>query len=278
MKAVLLTAGKGTRLASLDPNTPKVLLRLDEGAETLLEHQLAYLARSGMTDVAINLHHLADQVVAAVDAYTASVRVATSYEPTLLGTAGALQPLVDFLDETFVVLYADVVSDIDLASMVDAHTAHGGIATLAYYRSSEVAGKGLVTLGGDQRITGFAAKADEATEGYVNVGVYVLEPRILDYIKSVPCDFGYDVWPSVLAAGERVHGHDIGGAYLLDIGTPSALATLREDYATGAVQWRSRGHRCGSASSGAARTSRRSRACTAAASSRPRSTSTFTWS
>jgi mannose-1-phosphate guanylyltransferase len=235
VKAVLLAAGRGTRLAPLTDSVPKILAPL--AGSSLLEHQLRYLARSGVTEVAINVHHMADKVVEALDRMEPPLAVRVSREPELLGTAGALRPLARFLDEPFALLYGDVVTDADLSELIGAHRESGAVATLAYYRSDETEGKGLLEIDAGGMITGFAEKpAGFSGIGNVNAGIYALSPEILERIGPGARDFGHDVWPAMLAEGAPIHAHEIH-AYLRDIGSPQALEAAERDLMAGAVRW-----------------------------------------
>jgi mannose-1-phosphate guanylyltransferase len=231
VKAVLLAAGRGTRLAPLTITIPKILAPV--GGEPLLAHQLRYLAAAGVSEVLMNVHHRAD----AIEEYLASTRppliVTLFHEPELLGTAGALLPMRPQLaDERFLVLYGDVVTDADLAAL---NQGAARIATLAYYTSSDVRDKGILELGPSGRILRFVEKPEQHGEGLVNAGIYMLEPRILDYVPQRG-DFGFDVWPRLLEAGEPIYAAEIDG-YLLDMGSPDALARLEQDVATGRLAW-----------------------------------------
>jgi mannose-1-phosphate guanylyltransferase len=235
VKAVLLGAGRGTRLAPLTDDVPKILAPL--GDRPLLAHQLDYLARNGVTEVAINISHHADKVRAFLEQANSDLVQRLSFEPDLLGTAGALHPLRDFLTESFVLLYGDVVTDLALVDLMQAHRRAGGVATLVYYESDDVQGKGLLSLGAEERVQGFVEKPRQHRgPGYVNAGVYALEPEVLEFIPPGPSDFGTDVWPAVLAAGRPIYGHRLTG-YIRDIGHPQALGEAQADLASGQIRW-----------------------------------------
>lgn len=237
MKAVLLAAGLGTRLAPLTDSIPKVLAPL--GGRPLLEHQLAYLAREGVTEVGVNIHHHADRVLEFLERDRLPVAVHVSQEPELLGTAGALHALRPFglLDEPFLVLYGDVVTDASLAALRKRHDAVDGIATLAYYRDHAAEGKGVLSLAADGRVEAFVEKPAIPTgPACVNAGLYLLDPRILHYVPHGFADFGLDVFPAALAAGEAIFGHELDG-YLRDVGSPESLRAAEEEMARGALQW-----------------------------------------
>jgi NDP-sugar pyrophosphorylase family protein len=235
VKAVLLAAGRGTRLGPLTESTPKVLVRLD--GRTLLERQLAYLARNGVTEVALNAHHLADQLVEFVGSIHPPLPVRVSVEPRLLGTAGALLPLADVLSEPFLVLYGDVVTDADLAPLVDRHSETAALATLALYRSSETAGKGIAELEPDGRVRRFEEKpaAPSGRPALVYAGIAVLDPEVVRFAEA-DADFGFDVWPAALAAGRALHGHVLDRP-VYDVGTPDMLGAADAALASGVLRW-----------------------------------------
>ena len=236
LKAVILAAGLGTRLAPLTTSVPKILVPL--GGRPLLLHQLSYLARNGVSHVAVNVHHHAEQVLGFLDQNELPVDVRVSHEPQLLGTAGALDPLRDFLaePEPFVVLYGDVVTDVALADLRRTHEGAGATATLGYYRSDSVEGKGILVVDEGCRVSGFLEKPTTSNgSGCVNAGIYVVSPDVLSFAHP-GADFGHDVWPALIAAGELVCGHEIDG-YLRDIGSPEALAAAEEDLVRGLLRW-----------------------------------------
>jgi mannose-1-phosphate guanylyltransferase len=217
LKAVLLAAGLGTRMRRAFGDVPKILAPF--GGRTLLDHQLDYLAGQGVDEVAINLHHHAELVTS----HLAGRRVRVSVEDELLGTAGALVPLADFLDGPFVVLYGDVVTDLDLSEL-----RLQGLATLACYRSAELEGKGVLDVDDQLRVRSFVEKGERRSEGLVNAGIHVLDPSILDYVPAAPADFGHDVWPRAIAAGATIVAAPVE-AYFKDVGTPEALAEAERD-------------------------------------------------
>ena len=123
MRAVLLAAGLGTRLAASTGDRPKILV--DVGGRPLLDRQLHYLAAAGVAEVVVNLHHQAELVRSYLASRRWPVVVRTSHEPELLGTAGALLPVRELLDARFVVLYGDVLTDVPLPAVVEHHLAAG---------------------------------------------------------------------------------------------------------------------------------------------------------
>ncbi len=230
MRAVLLAAGRGTRLAELTTSVPKILVEI--AGEPLLWRQLRYLAGQGVREVAMNVHHLADRVEEYLAGASLPLPVHVFEEAELLGTAGALLPMRRLLTEPFVLLYGDVVTDMDLGALLGDLR---GMATLSYYMSTETESKGVLELDERDRIVAFVEKPDPPRrKGAINAGVYALDPSILRVIPERG-DFGYDVWPQLLRDG-RLHGHRVG-AYVADVGTLDALRQVEADIRANIFAW-----------------------------------------
>ncbi|MHB8573021.1 MAG: nucleotidyltransferase family protein [Candidatus Dormibacteria bacterium] len=220
--AVVLAAGLGTRLGGLAAGEPKVLAPV--AGRPLLDYTLRWLAEEGVREVALNLHHLGSRVRDAVgDGSGFGLRIHYSEEPELLGTAGALRPLSALLDDTFLLIYGDVLTRLSLGPLVHRHRESDALATVALHRHDRPWEKGVVELEGGY-IHAFVEKPDPAavSSDLVNAGVYVLEPDVLGFLPETDfADFGRDLFPALLSAGEPVAGHVLD-QYLLDIGTPEA--------------------------------------------------------
>ncbi len=234
MKALVLAAGKGTRLGALTAATPKPMLPV--GGVPLLGRILAWLRDAGVREVAINLHHAADVITRYVgDGSAFDVAVTWSYEETLLGTAGAAKRLQAFLDERFLVVYGDVFWNIDVQRLVDFHCAQlaqgqrsDGL-TMALYRVPNPTECGLVELADEQggQVLRFVEKppAHEVFTDLANAGLYVCEPALLELVPAEqPWDFGRDLLPLMLERGWPVFGLPLApGEFVIDIGTPAGL-------------------------------------------------------
>jgi len=228
MNAMILAAGRGTRLGELSASTPKILVELD--GEPLLARQIRYLRSAGVRRIVINTHHLAGQVEEFLSTQPGSADLHTVFEPELLGTAGGVRGALELLGEGhFFVLYGDVVVDEPPAALAEAHGRMGALATLAVYASTEIEGKGTVEIDPDGRITAFREKAAAHTgaQAYVNAGLYVIDPALLRGLPAgVACDFGHDLFPAALSRGEPLAAHVLR-APVIDIGTPAALQAAR---------------------------------------------------
>ena len=228
MNAILLAAGRGTRLHSVEPDVAKVLVEIS--GEPLLERQLRYLVNQGISRVVINAHHLADQVVAYAAQHRGSPELVVIVEEELLGTAGGVRNALEALgDKPFVVLYGDVITAEPLAPLAERHWRSGAVATLAVYESVETEGKGTIRVDDAGIVLGFTEKPTRAgTEtALINAGLYVLEPG---FAREIPAgthsDFGHDVFPQALARGRRLATHRLSQP-VLDVGLPATLALAR---------------------------------------------------
>jgi NDP-sugar pyrophosphorylase family protein len=212
----LLAAGKGTRLGSLSRETPKPMLKI--AGKPILQHNIELCRKHGITDLFINTSYLAGQITDFLgDGTRFGVSVRYSYEPDLLGTAGALSNFrEELLSGPFFVIYADNFSDFDLTEILRFHKKKLGIATIALYAKEDVSMSGIAVLDQDQRVVRFIEKpnANEQESKFVNGGIYVLSPRVFSYIPSGFSDFGRDVFPALISNGEEVFGIVMQGRLL----------------------------------------------------------------
>ena len=233
MKAFLLAAGLGTRLRPITDSTPKCMLDID--GRPLLGIWLDAFDRAGVTEVIVNLHYLPEVVRCYLAGYTGPPAVRTVFEPELLGSAGTLAANREWVagDEFFLACYADNLTDFPLRTLVDAHLAHGMIATLTVFRSEDPSAGGVVELDGVGGVTGFAEKPAKPVSDLVNAGMYAFCPGVLDEIDPVPPrDIGYDLLPRLVGRARVVQ---VGG-YFRDIGTADAYRRARREWPARAAQ------------------------------------------
>jgi NDP-sugar pyrophosphorylase family protein len=233
MKAVILAAGAGTRLRPLTDTCPKPMLPI--AGRPLLARTLDWLRANGVVEVALNLHHLPDVVREGLgDGSDWGMHLRYSYEPTLLGTSGAIRVIADqnpgWFDETFLLLYGDMLLDIALADLHAFHQAGGAALTLALKHTATPWTQGMVEIDTAGRVLRFVEKpADWPGGDLANAGVYICEPAILPFIPPGLSDFGHDIIPALVASGALVCGQ-LAEGYLLDIGTPEAYARAQHDW------------------------------------------------
>lgn len=222
MRAMVMAAGKGTRLSPLTDVLPKPAIPVAN--EPVMGHLLRLLASQGINDVVSNISYKADWMRRIFGDGTAyGVRLTWSEETELLGTAGGVKRVEAFLradDGPFLVLSGDGLHAADLPALVRAHTQAGAVATLGLTRVADPSEYGVAILDDEGLITSFQEKPPlgEELSDLANTGIYVFDQRVLDLIPAETFhDFGSDVFPALLAAGERVLGVPLDG-YWNDIG------------------------------------------------------------
>jgi NDP-sugar pyrophosphorylase family protein len=233
MKALLLAAGEGTRLRPLTLDRPKPMVPV--GGRPVLEHLLILLREHGITRMAINLHYRPERIIQHFgDGGRFDVQIEYSWEPRLLGTAGAAKRLEWFFDEPFVVLYGDVLTNVDLTSMAQRHTDRNATASLLLYEPDDQTRCGMAAQAADGRITAFIEKPSRAVPGRLaNAGICLFEPDVLRLVpRGRPYDFASDVLPQLLRQGLPVYG-DRADGYVLDIGSMQRYAQAQADYKAG---------------------------------------------
>lgn len=216
MRAVILAGGRGTRLAPYTYVLPKPMMPI--GDKAILEILLRQMKRAGINHVVLTVGHLAGLMRAFFqDGQQYDLNITYSYEATPLGTAGPLA-LVPNLDKTFMVSNGDVLTLLDFNDFINFHHEQGGICSIAMHKHKVHIDLGVVEQNnGDYVITGYIEKP--TLDYRVSMGVYIFEPRVLDYIpKNEYLDFP-DLVKTLLANGERVIGYPFNG-YWRDLGNP----------------------------------------------------------
>ncbi|MEB3274168.1 MAG: sugar phosphate nucleotidyltransferase [Prochlorothrix sp.] len=217
MKAMILAAGKGTRVRPITYTIPKPMIPILE--KPVMEFLLELLRQHGFTEVMVNVSHLAEEIESYFrDGQRFGVQIAYSFEGRIvdgnligeaLGSAGGMRRIQDFhpfFDETFVVLCGDALIDLDLTAAVKWHREKGSIATIITKTvpQDEVSSYGVVVTDGEGRIQTFQEKpsVEEARSNTINTGIYIFEPEILDLIPSGQVyDIGGDLFPKLVETG-----------------------------------------------------------------------------
>ncbi|MDX2079450.1 MAG: nucleotidyltransferase family protein [Terrimicrobiaceae bacterium] len=230
MKALILAAGKGSRLGTIGEETPKPLLAV--GGRPILEHHLNRCANAGVREVFINTHHLAGQIRDFCgDGSRWGLKITFSFEPVLLGTAGAVNAFRSRLDgEPFIVIYGDNVMELELPEFIRTHCSKRPVATVAVHYREDVSTSGMVVTDDSGRIRSFIEKPapSQQVSHWVNAAVYLLEPDVLDFIpREGFSDFGRDVFPALLAEGRHLHSFQLAGD-VHPVDTPELLAEARK--------------------------------------------------
>jgi len=231
MKVVLLAAGEGTRLGGLTEEVPKVLLPVN--GVPLIEHTIRRLETQGFSDMYINLHHLPDAIRGRFgDGSRLGISVTYSYEPEILGTAGAVRKLLPQLGgEPFLVVYGDNLTDCDFRQLVQAHGHSQAAATIAVHWRQDVTSSGVVVFdektGRIEKLVEKPSPAEARTLGHwVSAGIFVLDKEITELIPPGFSDFGTDIFPQALKRGMALYVFKVKNVIWID--TPEAYERAQE--------------------------------------------------
>ncbi|MBJ7900191.1 MAG: mannose-1-phosphate guanylyltransferase [Cyanobacteria bacterium RI_101] len=227
MRAVLMAGGSGTRLRPLTCDLPKPMVPILN--RPIAAHIIHLLKRHNITEIIATLHYLPDALQDYFqDGSEFGVRMSYSVEDELpLGTAGCVKNLEELLQETFLVISGDSITDLDLSAAIAFHRAKGAKATLVLTRVPNPIEFGVVITDERQRIRRFLEKpsTSEIFSDTVNTGIYILEPELLSYLPDKEeADFSKDLFPLLLEKDEPMYGY-IAEGYWCDVGS---LESYRE--------------------------------------------------
>ncbi|MHB1356014.1 MAG: sugar phosphate nucleotidyltransferase [Anaerolineae bacterium] len=230
MKAVVMAGGAGSRLRPLTINRPKPMVPMVN--KSVIGHILDLLKRHGITEVIITLQYMAEDIQDHLgDGHNLGMNIQYSIEETPLGTAGSVKQAQAWLDDTFIVISGDAVTDIDLESVISFHKAKKAIATLTLYRVPNPLEYGVIIVNDEGRVQQFLEKPSwgEVISDTVNTGIYVLEPQVLDLFEpGVPFDFSKDLFPILLSRVDPMYGY-IADGYWCDVGNLSEYMRATQD-------------------------------------------------
>lgn len=233
--ALLLAAGKGTRLRPLTDSIPKCLAPI--GGRPLLDFWLATCVSAGFSPIIVNTHYLASQVHSYVNASPFSSHVILEHEEQLLGTGGTLLKNVQLLQNgSFFVAHADNFSIFDMDAFIMTHKTRPSecAMTMLLFHTSEPESCGIVSLDSRGIVQEFHEKKPGVKGNLANGAIYMMEPEILTDLRSTLSaqpDISLDLLPRYL--GRIFTFSDVN--YHRDIGTMASLAIARKDYSTGAI-------------------------------------------
>ncbi|WP_193199348.1 sugar phosphate nucleotidyltransferase [Nostoc sp. MG11] len=215
MKAMILAAGKGTRVRPITYTTPKPMIPILQ--KPVMEFLLELLRQHGFDQIMVNVSHLAEEIENYFrDGQRFGVQIAYSFEGKIdddgklvgeaVGSAGGMRRIQDFspfFDDTFVVLCGDALIDLDLTAAVKWHKSKGSIATIITKSvpQEEVSSYGVVVTDEDSRVKAFQEKpsTEEALSTNINTGIYIFEPEVFNYIPSgIEYDIGSQLFPKLV--------------------------------------------------------------------------------
>ena len=237
MKAVIMAGGEGTRLRPLTCNRPKPMVPV--AGRPVMEHIVRLLKSHGMDKIAVTLQYLPDHICEYFgDGSQFDVRMRYYTENKPLGTAGSVKNAEDFLDETFLVISGDALTDVDLTKAISFHREKGAFATLILKRVDVPLEYGVVVTDGEGKIIRFLEKPGwgEVFSDTVNTGIYILSPEIFDYYKKDQVfDFGRDLFPLLMKEKRSMYGY-VTDDYWCDIGDIEAYMQACFDILDGRVR------------------------------------------
>jgi D,D-heptose 1,7-bisphosphate phosphatase len=235
MRAILLAGGRGTRLGNRD--IPKPMVRIE--GKPVLEHQITLLKAHRFTQIAVLASYKAEKIEEYFgDGTEFGIDLEIVREDPPLGTAGAVKSFAKNFRDSFLVIYSDLMIDMDLTHLVEFHKSRDSLATLVVHPNDHPLDSDLVEVDEEGFVREFISKPhknDAGNRNLVNAAVYVLNPLLLKMVpEEEPSDFGKDIFPEVVKSGEKLRAY-VTTEYVKDMGTPERLAAVTRDFQTGKI-------------------------------------------
>ncbi|MFB6190612.1 MAG: NDP-sugar synthase, partial [Candidatus Nanohaloarchaea archaeon] len=236
--AMVLAAGEGTRIREVTQGKiPKPMVDLGPGP--LLEHTVNELVDFGVDEIVINLHHRGEVIKDYFGDEWRGTPIHYSEEEELLGTAGGVKNVGERFDDAFIVVYGDILTDLDFHEIVDYHRGREGAATIMVYEEEREAlsEASIILTDENERVQQFMEKPSQETiekhmgrDFWTNAGIYVLEPEVLDYMPEGFSDFSHDIFPALLDAEEEIYVFpQPEKTYWHEVGNPERYSKARKD-------------------------------------------------
>jgi mannose-1-phosphate guanylyltransferase/phosphomannomutase len=236
MKGIIMAGGTGTRLRPLTCNIPKPMMPII--GKPVMQYSLELLKNSGIKDIGITLQYLPDSIIDYFgDGSEFGVNLQYFIEEIPLGTAGSVKNAEDFLDETFIVISGDAVTDVNIMDALKYHRDKKSVATIILKEVKVPLEYGVVVTNKDGRITGFLEKPNwsEVFSDKVNTGIYIFEPEIFRfYDKNKKFDFSNDLFPILMRNNIDMYGYN-SNFYWCDIGGINEFMQCNYDILEGYV-------------------------------------------
>lgn len=236
MKAVIMAGGEGTRLRPLTCGMPKPMVPVMN--KPVMEYTIELLGKHGIKDIAVTLAYLPTVITDYFESGEKwGVNLRYYIEEVPLGTGGSVKNAQEFLDDTFIVISGDALTDLDIQKAIEFHKNKQSKATLVLKRESIPLEYGVIITDDDGRIIRFLEKPSwgEVFSDTINTGIYVLEPEVLDYYKKGDnFDFSKDLFPKLLKDGVPMYGY-VTEDYWCDIGDLNSYRQTHFDILDGKV-------------------------------------------
>lgn len=235
MKAIIVAGGRGERLHSLTDKIPKPMIKVK--GKPILEHLLYLLKKNGVREFIFALCYLPKTITSYFgDGSKFGVRIDYTFEGDNepLGTAGAILPAKQYINDTFIVSYADILRELNISEMINYHSKKKSFVTLHVYKRFGPDPKSMILFDKQNRITEFKERPmpGDLTEDFVwaNGAFYILEPGVFKFIpKNKKSDFGKNIFPSLLEEKKLLYAYPYNG-YFVDIGNLEKLEKARKTF------------------------------------------------
>ncbi|MHB8780691.1 MAG: sugar phosphate nucleotidyltransferase [Candidatus Geothermincolia bacterium] len=238
MRAVVMAGGEGTRLRPLTSNQPKPMVPICN--RPIMEYILELVRGHDMREVVVTLQFLPTLIRNYFgDGADWGLDLSYMVEEKPLGTAGGVKNASAFLDDTFLVISGDALTDIDLSAVAAFHRERRAMVTIAMVRVANPLEFGIVVTDAEGRIERFLEKPNwgQVFSDTINTGIYILEPSIFEYIPEGPFDFSHDLFPLLLEKGFPVYGY-VAEGYWCDVGNFEQYARAHKDIMDGKTRMR----------------------------------------
>ena len=237
MKAIIMAGGEGSRLRPLTCEKPKPMANIMN--RPAMEHMIGLLRRKGITDIAVTLQYLPSKIrdyFGDGQRFGVTLTYFTENEP--LGTAGSVKNATDFIQEPFLVISGDAITDLALDEAIAFHQEKKAAVTIVTKKVENPTEYGIVVTDQHKRIVQFLEKPQwsEVFSDTVNTGIYIIEPKVMELVKSGQnTDFSKDVFPKLLLRGEPMYSFETE-AYWCDIGDLEAYRQCQFDWMKGEIR------------------------------------------
>lgn len=235
MKTIILAGGRGTRLNELTKNIPKPLVKIKD--KSIAEYGIESLKKYGLKNFVFTVNHRAQGIKNYFkDGKNLGTKISYIQEKSNrpLGTAGALAFLKEEIKETFIVTASDIAHDINIYKALRFHKKKKAVATICIYINKKSNPKSIVEMNKSNAILNFTERPKEKLKSntWSNASLYIFEPIIFNYIKkNEQLDFGKDLFPNIIKAGEKIYGYRHYG-YFIDLGTKKNINQFVKDLNT----------------------------------------------
>lgn len=234
MKTLILAGGKGTRLPVSAGDKPKSLV--DVASKTILDRQIEWLLEHNLSDIRLALGFRAEQIINHIKntPFYKNLNIDYVIEPAPLGTGGAIKFAAKGLEDDFLVLNGDILTNINLIQFIESYkiVPRGTfLGEIMAWKCPDCRDFGLIQTEKQQKhhkITAFLEKQDKIKEGHINAGVYILSPKVFDFVKKDVFSIEKDLFPA-LAAQNKLFAYIYSG-YWSDLGTEGRLEEARKRF------------------------------------------------